>query len=291
MPKMTRKAVLSYFGGKARMAAKILPYFPQHVCYCEPFGGAASLLLQKGPAYCEVYNDRYHEVVSFFEVLRTRPAELIALIELTPYAREEHARAWESTDDPLELARRLYVRSWQGRGRLGTLGKDGWRFSRTCKRSRSVVDDWRGVHHLWAIAERFRHVQIECGDAIAVIERFDAPTTLHYIDPPYVQSTRCKRWASEGYVHEMDDDAHRELARILHQVQGMVILSGYPCELYEELYGSWECVHFGALADGAAGGSVRRVEGLWLSPRTVEARGLWFVDQGVDSERVGTAGA
>ena len=125
-----RRAALRYYGGKCRIAGKILRYFPAHVCYVEPYGGGASLLLQKEPAYAEVYNDLYHEVVTFFRVLRERPAELIKAIEWTPCAREELRLACEPADDELELARRLYVRSWQGRGRLGTQDAGGWRFSR-----------------------------------------------------------------------------------------------------------------------------------------------------------------
>ena len=35
----------------------------------------------------------------------------------------------------------------------------------------------------------------------------------------------------------MSDDEHRELAEMLHQVKGKVALSGYQCELLDELYG------------------------------------------------------
>lgn len=30
-----------------------------------------------------------------------------------------------------------------------------------------------------------------------------------------------------------------ELAGVLHNVRGMVVFSGYGCELYRELYGDW----------------------------------------------------
>ena len=76
------RVALRYYGGKGRLAKDVISFFPAHVCYCEPYGGAASVLLQKAPSYAEVYNDLYHEVVSFFRVLRERPAELIAKIEL-----------------------------------------------------------------------------------------------------------------------------------------------------------------------------------------------------------------
>ena len=65
----TRPA-LRYYGGKWRLAKWIIAHFPHHVTYVEPFGGAASVLLRKPPAFIDVYNDRNQRVVSFFRVLR-----------------------------------------------------------------------------------------------------------------------------------------------------------------------------------------------------------------------------
>jgi len=91
--KITRPA-LRYHGGKWKIAKWIIEHFPEHVCYCEPFGGGASVLLRKAPSRIEVYNDINTLVVNFFRVLRERPAELMAAIELTPYSREEFLGTW-----------------------------------------------------------------------------------------------------------------------------------------------------------------------------------------------------
>jgi DNA adenine methylase len=87
-PRPTR-AALRYYGGKARLAPWIVAHLPPHVCYVEPFGGAASVLLRKPPAPYEVYNDLDGEVVGFFRVLRERPDDLLHAIALTPFARAE----------------------------------------------------------------------------------------------------------------------------------------------------------------------------------------------------------
>lgn len=113
--------------------------------------------------------------------------------------------------------------------------------------------------------ERLRGVVIECKDAAAVMEQHDSPTTLHYVDPPYVHSTRSLKIRGtdnrKSYKHELSDEQHTALADSLKRLQGMVVLSGYPSPLYEELYGKWQRIDRAAHADGARD----RIECLWLN--------------------------
>src|SRR5215218_2370713 len=163
-PAPTRTA-LRYFGGKARLAPWIVDHLPPHVCYVEPFGGAASVLLRKPPAPYEVYNDLDGDVVGFFRVLRERPDDLLRAITLTPFARAEVDLACAAAPaglDEVERARRVYVRAGQGRHGLPARGKLGWRFERAATRGRTVVEDWRDVTHLVAVVARLRRVQLEC---------------------------------------------------------------------------------------------------------------------------------
>lgn len=245
------------------MAQFIIQHFPPHICYVEPFGGGASVLLRKPPAHLEVYNDIGGLVVNFFRVLRERPTELIAAIDLTPYSRAEFLLAQQPCADELEQARRFYVWSWQGRGRAGVQEPGGWRFMSRATRSLTPADDWENTFHLWSVAKRLKKVQIESGDALTIIERYDEPTTLFYVDPPYVQSTRGERWANAAYANEYTNDQHRQLAGALRSVKGMVILSGYPSDLYDELYGDWQKVERKASKDN---GAKMATECLWLSP-------------------------
>jgi DNA adenine methylase len=54
---------------------------------------------------------------------------------------------------------------------------------------------------------------------------------------------------------------------MLHQVEGLVVLSGYPSALYDELFAGWQTVSK-TMHDN---GNNSREEYLWLSPRTVAA--------------------
>jgi DNA adenine methylase len=251
-----------YYGGKWRIAPWVIQYFPEHITYVEPFCGGASVLFRKEPSKFEVINDLNGDVVNFFDVLRNRPDELVRAIQLTPYSRQEHKRAHTAAPaDDLDRARMFYVRSRQsfgsGEGRWNT----GWRYQANARRGTSVIDEWGMTQHLYAAAARLKLVQIECDDALKCIERFDSPDTLFYVDPPYPFSTRYS--SEERYAVEMADEEHRQLAALLHQVQGKVMISGYMCELYEGLYQGWQCVS----KDTRTNGNVAATEYLWLSPR------------------------
>lgn len=97
-----------------------------------------------------------------------------------------------------------------------------------------VISRWLGgVDALPAIADRLLRVQIENRPAVDVISLYDSSRTLFYCDPPYVHGTRGDRSA---YGHEMSDDEHRALAKVLNVAQGMVAISNYQCDLMDTFY-------------------------------------------------------
>lgn len=267
-----RRPVLRYHGGKFLLAKWIAGYFPPHRVYVEPYGGAASVLLQKSRAYAEVYNDLDGEVVNLFRVLRN-PAEareLIRILELTPFARDEFELSYVTIGDPIEQARRTIARAFMGFGSAAASGQDTGFRGDSNRSGTTPAHDWVNYpKHLTEIVERLRGVVIENRPATSVIEHYDGPKTLFYVDPPYPHITRSqKRRTSLSYRFEMTDDEHRELAGVLRGVDGMAVLSGYACELYDqELYPDWQRIERKALADGARD----RIEVLWLSPRTWQA--------------------
>ena len=264
------RPILRYFGGKWRLAPWIIEHFPAHRVYVEPFGGAASVLLRKPRSYAEVYNDLDGEIVNLFRMARDAGPELLRRIELTPFSREDFNDSFEPTEDPLERARRTIIRSQMGFGcnltrpnRDQSPQRTGWRTYTAKNRGSIPAGDWRNWPDSFpAIIARLRGVIIESRPAIEVMEEHDAEDALHYVDPPYVHSTRelTNGQARAGYRHEMTDAQHRELAAFLDTLKGAVVVSGYGSGLYEELFAGWDRRHCETHADGAKD----RMEVLWL---------------------------
>lgn len=199
--------------------------------------------MNREPSPVETYNDIDGEVVNFFRVLREQKDALIEAIGLTPFSREEFTRAVsEPTKElfDLERARRFFVRARQVRTGLAQTASIGrWA---NCKRtSRSgmsgVVSRWLGsVKGLPEIAERLLRVQIENRPATEVIKLYDDKDTLFYCDPPYPHESRGD---ANAYGFEMTTEDHRELAQVLKRCKGKVAISGYRCEIMNNLYADW----------------------------------------------------
>ncbi|HCW3117107.1 DNA adenine methylase [Citrobacter amalonaticus] len=257
---------IRYHGGKFRLAPWIIEQMPDHVCYVEPFGGAAGVLLQKPRSYAEVYNDLDSEVVNLFRVLRDPELNqrLQEVCALTPYSRDEFRAAKEATDDPVERARRMVVRASMGFGTASGIGGDSG-FRHDSKRKYATPS------HLWerypetlaAVCQRLQGVIIENRDALAVMRSHDAETTLHYIDPPYMPETRSK--GHRYYLHEMTVECHEQLLAVSRTMTGMVMISGYDCEVYNDMLTDWKKTEKASRISAGRGTGIK-TECLWINP-------------------------
>lgn len=182
-------------GGKTRFVDEIRSRLPDHRTYVEPFGGSAAVLLNKPPSYTEVFNDLNSDIVHFFRVLRDRPEELREWLETVPYSREIHSR-WSRlyysghrpSDDVVRAGQWFYLRYTQYGGKIAAPA--GFKTSGARNEARS----FRGaIEGLEEIVERFEYVNLECQDYATVLERYDDPETVVYLDPPY--------YGKEGYYN------------------------------------------------------------------------------------------
>lgn len=274
-PMKTRlRPPVKWHGGKHYLADRIISHFPPHRVYLEPFGGAASVLLNKAPVDVEAYNDLDLRITRLFRVLQQQGEEFVSRVQFIPYSQKEFEDAAVCPPDATDLDRavRDFVR-W--RQSFGGKGKT-WSYTTSRARGGMAGDVnawWTAIDQLPEIIERLKRVQILHQPALGAIGRFDGPETLIYCDPPYLHETRDAN-SRDVYGVEMSERDHCELAAALNDCQAAVVLSGYPSPLYDELFGSWRRIDFD-IANHAAGGrkKSRKTEVLWIknSSRTIAA--------------------
>ena len=276
-----KRPVLRYLGGKWKLAPWIIAHMPPHRVYVEPFCGAASVLMRKPRSVAEIINDRSGEIVEVFTVLRdpVSAARLEAAIDLTPFARDEFALAYEYSPDPIERVRRLIFRSFAGLhpGSATASAPKGmhtrtstWVRGGRKERGGTKASDWaRYGEHIASFVERLRGVVIDNQDAGTVIAQHDSPETLLYVDPPYVHGARNIDATSGRYLHEMSDLAHAVLLAELVAAKSMILLSAYANPLYEEFLPRQGWLQ--ESADSITHNGTRRTEVLWLNPAAQDA--------------------
>lgn len=259
------KSPLPYYGGKTSLIDFILPYFPAHNVYCEPFGGSAAVLLAKPASATEVYNDLHVGMATFFRVLKDSDscAELARRLALTPNSRREHRECHNSypAQDPIECARQVYVLIRQSFSAIFDHSW-GYRISASEDSFASAIDS------LLPASQRLRHVQVENLHFAQMFDKYDSANTLWYLDPPYLGETRV---AKSAYRHEMSRTEHELLLSRIVRLNGMVLLSGYASQLYAQALGGWRCVTKSIRCYSSPNRSKpNRVEHLWLNPRAAE---------------------
>lgn len=273
-----KRPLLRYFGGKWQLRHWIISHLPAHRFYAEPFAGAASVLLAKDRAPGgEIINDLNRDTVNLFRVMQDRrqATELYRRLRWTPYAKAELELSRETSDDPIERARRMLVRSFMGieiagvRGaasgfRMGNvdLSREDQEGKRTFRNTGTDWMNWKRA--MPVLRDRLEGVMVYERDALEFINLMGSRDCLLYVDPPYQLDTRSKAHPGTRYAVEFAPDQHAALVAALLLTPAMVVLSGYPHPSYDPLTAAgWRVVEKDYRANMSKD---RRTECLWISP-------------------------
>jgi len=267
---------LKTHGGKHYLAARIVALLPPHLHYVEPyFGGGAVLLAKESEGVSEVVNDLNGDLMTFWRVLQDRKAftQLKRRLEATPFSENEWHAAQErlerqSTTSPnrsaVERAAAFFIlcrQSLAGRGQsFAPLSKH-----RTRRGMNEQVAAWlRSVAGLPAVHARLQRVVLLQRPALDVLRTHDSPTTLFYLDPPYLPETRAAPTFFGPF--DMTAEQHEALLDAIGTLQGQVMLSGYPSRLYDTRLAGWQR-HDLDVANNAAGDIIKRrvTECVWCN--------------------------
>ncbi len=162
--------------------------------------------------------------------------------------------------------RKTIVKSFMGFGTDSATRpySTGFRINKNQYGVTSALDWARYPEALRLIVGRFIGVSLENCPAIDVIKKQDRIDTLYYLDPPYLHELRCGN-NKHGYRFELSEDDHIHLSQTVRELKGMVVISGYPCELYDNLYVGWHKTTKISMAYNAN----RRTECLWVNPAAI----------------------
>lgn len=115
--------ILRRLGNKSKLAAKIIPYFPPHKIYIEPFFGAGGMFFNKPKAKYNIVNDLDSDVFNLFQVVMNQKEELEKAFYIMPIS-EDLFQYWRKNkeEDPIKKAIRfLFLSNYGYMGKTETL--------------------------------------------------------------------------------------------------------------------------------------------------------------------------
>ena len=222
------KTPISYYGGKQNLITTILPLIPKHTTYTETFVGGGAIFWAKPKTEVEIINDYNRELINFYECVQNEFIELEKMVRISLHSRSLHNDASVIYNNPhmfdrLKRAWAVWVLAAQSFSSMldGSFGYD--KLSGTTSKKISNKRDGFTID----LSIRMQNVQIECTDALRVINSRDHEEAFHYCDPPYFNSD-CGHY--DGYT--IDD--FESLLKVLKNARGKFLLSSYPSDILND---------------------------------------------------------
>lgn len=209
------KPLVPWIGGKRRLAKHILPMFPDHQCYVEPFAGAAALYFMKPSVEAEVLNDINGDLINLYRVVKNHLDEFVRQFRWALSSRQIYAWLTDTPSETLtdiQQAARFYYLQKRGFG-----GKVESRTFGTATTSPPRLNLLRIEEDLSTAHLRLARTYIEHLPWEECIRRYDRPHTLFYCDPPY--------WGTEGYGVAFNLDQYSRMAELAGTIKGRMVIS------------------------------------------------------------------
>ena len=211
------KSPLAWLGGKSRLADRIIERMPDHQTYCEVFAGAAWVLFKKPESKVEIINDINADLTNLYRCVKHHLGELVAQFRWMLVSRDEFDRFLKTPADTLtdiQRAARFFYLAKSSFGARIVRPTCGISATGAPRLNLLRIEEDLSEAHL-----RLARVFIENKPYDQVIQRFDKPGTLFYVDPPYWD---CESDYGEGLFSRED---FGRLAGLLDGLKGRFILS------------------------------------------------------------------
>lgn len=207
--------IIPWVGGKRRLAKRILPLFPAHECYVEPFAGGAALFFLKQQGSVEVLNDINGELVNLYRVVKYHLEEFVKQFRWALVSRQLFEWLKDTPEHVLtdiQRAARFYYLQKTAFGAKVVQQSFGTATTTTPRLNLLRIEEELSAAHL-----RLSRVFIEHLAWDACIKRYDRPHTLFYCDPPY--------WGTCGYGVDFDLAQYDLMAELARSIKGKMVIS------------------------------------------------------------------
>jgi len=226
-----QKSPLAWLGGKSKLAAQIVERMPAHTAYVEVFSGAAWVLFNKQPSKVEIINDINRDLVTFYRVLKHHRTAFVEQFSQQLIARDDFKRMLATPPDVLtdiQRAARFYYVSKLSFGARLTNPSFGVAATAAPRLNLEALDA-----DIAATETRLKRVYIENLPYETLITRFDKPSTLFYLDPPY--------WGHEGDYGAgiFGRDDFGRLNELLSAIKGRFIMSLNDLDSVRSMFSSF----------------------------------------------------
>ena len=269
----------NYFGGKFTFLEELYAHFPpeeEFDHFVDLFAGSlvVSLNYKHGAKLIKTANEINEDITNFFQVLRDHEDKLMRLLEYTPCSYTEYQNCWEKSDDKIEQARRFYVRVRQSFFGLGAQRKNkGWHMAKkhaNCNGGETVSRWNNALPKLRKVATIIRqNFQITPWPYEICIQKIDYERAFFYCDPPYPKESRK---SFNDYKFEFSNEDHEQLAERLHHIKGLFMLSGYECDLLNQLYADCNKFYLSKKRNNIRSGEVQEVVWCNYEPRKLKQK-------------------
>ena len=260
--------MISYIGGKNRMANWICEYIPNDIeAYVEVFGGAFWVYI-KGDINSKpelkkiVYNDKNKFMANLFTCFKDPHLMLTALQMFESQDKERFDKFQSYLNTLVEENVHFPLGTYPVAVQYAYIATQVFSGSKILE---SKFIDLKGnygskydslINKLQKpeIIEKLMSItDVHNLDYTDIILKYDAPNTFFYVDPPY--------WKTENYYsnHDFDSDDHDTLVTHLKRIRGKFALSYYDFPLLSEWLPKdkyrWESKEFNKAAGAQKGKS------------------------------------
>ena len=182
----------------------------------------------KGKTEVEVINDTNREVINFYKIVQNDFVSLEKEVRISLYSRSLHAAASVVFNSPHMFSE--IKRAWAvwilANTSINAVLDNSWGYERKSNKTPLKLTNKR-ESFTEEFAIRLQNVQIECADAIYVINSRDWEKAFFYVDPPYIGTC-------QGHYDGYTEDDYDRLLLTLSKIKGKFLLSSFPTPILDK---------------------------------------------------------